>query len=254
MNEQPPAMKLAMNIRRLVHPWLKLLLLGLTAGHLAWGQVVIYQDFNGVNLDIPDNDAVGDSDEQTLTGLPNRITSLRVWIDVVANGSDPMFNGDLYVTLTLQDTPGYAVLLNRVGRREGNFAGYADSGFQVTFSDEAPSDVHLYRFELFGDHFQTLSGTDDPGSLTGLWQPYGRRVDPLQLLSTTPRDAMLSSFVGLDPNGLWTLHLADLAKGGLAQLAGWGLEITAVPEPEETLVVTALLLAAGAMGWRRRRR
>ncbi len=242
-----------MNHCRFVH-WLgRLFLLGFAAGHLAWGQVVIYQaDFDGVNLDIPDNNAAGDSNEQTLTGLPNRITALRVWIDLAARDGQPMFNGDLQVTLTLQDTAGYAVLLNRVGRREDNFAGYGDSGFQVTFSDDAPGDVHIYRFELSGSHLTTLSGTDDPAPLTGLWQPDGRIADPSQVVIGSSRDALLSSFVGLDPNGLWTLHLADLGNTGLARLTGWGLEITAVPEPEETLAVTALVLTAAAIGWRRR--
>lgn len=39
------------------------------------------------------------------------------------------------------------------------------------------------------------------------------------------------SYNGLNPNGTWTLFIADLSGGGQSQLVSWELDITAVPEP-----------------------
>jgi hypothetical protein len=40
-----------------------------------------------------------------------------------------------------------------------------------------------------------------------------------------PRTAFLSSFKGLDPNGEWTLFVADLSAGNISTLVSWGLNI-----------------------------
>jgi hypothetical protein len=39
------------------------------------------------------------------------------------------------------------------------------------------------------------------------------------------------SYNGLNPNGTWTLFIADLSAGAQSQLVSWELDITAVPEP-----------------------
>jgi hypothetical protein len=41
--------------------------------------------------------------------------------------------------------------------------------------------------------------------VSGTYQPDGRTTDPLTVLDTDPRMAMLSSFTGLDANVTWTL-------------------------------------------------
>ena len=48
---------------------------------------------------------------------------------------------------------------------------------------------------------------------------------------------MFSLFNGLDPNGVWTLYVADVSSGGEGTLVGWGLQITTVPEPESAALV-----------------
>jgi len=54
----------------------------------------------------------------------------------------------------------------------------------------------------------------------------------LVLSGTYQADGGLSGFNGDNPNGNWTLYFADtIAGGGNATLNGWGLDITAVPEP-----------------------
>src|SRR5262249_1201049 len=137
---------------------------------------------------------------------------------------DGGFNGDFYAYLR-HGASGFAVLLNRVGQTGANPFGYADSGFNVTFSDFAPNgDIHTY------------ANVTDPagGTLTGLWQPDG----PHDSLSSV-RDGMLSSFTGLDPKGDWTLFVADLSSVGVGTLANWSLTIEgpsqSVPDSGSTL-------------------
>ena len=41
----------------------------------------------------------------------------------------------------------------------------------------------------------------------------------------------LPIYNGLNPNGTWTLFIADLSSGGQSTLVSWELDIAAVPEP-----------------------
>jgi len=188
-------------------------LLGLTLS-TGWCQTPYTNLFPGINAPIPDGALTGWSDTRLVT-IPEVgvVSNLAVTL-TLAGG----FNGDLYAALTHDS--GYAVLLNRVGRTAANGAGYSDSGFTVTFGPGAPNDIHLY---------QGITGPVSP--LTGLWAADGRAVHPLAVLDTDPRTALLDSLVGLNPNGNWTLFLADVDGGGAqATLVGWGL-IIMVPEP-----------------------
>jgi subtilisin-like proprotein convertase family protein len=186
-----------------------------------------------VNSSIPDNDASGLS--STVTFASPQI-SLIEDVNVTLNISGG-FNGDLYTYLT--HSSGFTVLLNRVGRTTGNGLGYADAGFNVTLDDSASNnDIHSYRLV-----------TNPQGSaLTGTWSPDARNVDPSASLDSSPRSAFLGSFSGLDPNGTWTLFVADVSLGGISTFDSWGLQVVGVPEPS-ILVFTvvgslALLLSA----------
>ncbi len=207
-----------------------------------------------VNLDIPNNSLVGVTSQQTIAGMTGTVASVAVSLMFEARDGEPMFNGDLYVTLSHDS--GYAVLLNRVGRRDGFSAGYGDSGLNIILSDGAAADVHNYRLTLNGSHTVPLSLTDEPAALAGTWQPDGRNVDPFLVGISSARAAMLGSFFGLDPNGLWTLHVADVSGGGATTLREWGLVITAAPVPEagETVVMTAVALGLFGVWHRRRKR
>ncbi|HTH49950.1 MAG TPA: hypothetical protein VMB21_20725 [Candidatus Limnocylindria bacterium] len=209
--------------------------------------------FNGAvfpNLTVPDNSAVGVVSDLEVSGLTMPIASVQVHVSISAAGTDPMFNGDLYVVLS--HGTDQAILLNRVGRREGSLAGYADSGFEVTFSDSAAADVHDYRLTLNGSHSIPLSSTDTPAALTGTWQPDGRNVDPQSVTSTTIRTSSLSGFDSQDANGTWSLYLVDLSPGGQAKLNSWSLDIIAVPEPLETGLIVAGALTLWSVGRKRR--
>lgn len=201
-------------------------------------------------LAIPDLATSGLARNHVATGLDARFAydiTVRLVIEGTGFGA---FNGDYYAYLQHETPDGadsrLAVLLNRVGRSSASPSGYSESGFQVTLSDGAAWDIHRYQVSL---------GGAIEGPLTGTWQPDGRRVDPAVSLDTSPRTAPLEPLGALDPNGSWTLFVADLEAGGTGRLVEWevrGTPRSIVPEPQTW---SLLALGAGVMGlaWRRRR-
>ena len=179
----------------------------------------------GLPVTIPDNSPTGYQNSITAGGIPGTIMDVTVTLNITGG-----FNGDLYVALDYDNTT--AVLLNRVGLSAVNSVGYPNTGFNITLDDSAANDVHFYQAVSY-----TLNGS---GQLTGPWQPDGRLISPLSsgaAIAGAARGNMLAGFDGMDPNGTWTLFAADLSPGGISTLAGWGLAITAVPEPNAAALV-----------------
>jgi hypothetical protein len=192
------------------------------------------------------------ADSQTIATTATLVESVRVTLDIAGAGSGA-FNGDLYAYLYHDNC--VAVLLNRPGRTALETSGYADNGLaSVTFDDLAPNgDVHEYRLTLSGNAASPLSPA--PAPLSGTWAPDGRMVDPALVLNTDQRSAPLSSFQGTNPNGNWTLFVADLEIGGTAKLLEWQLQVAVVPEPAQHGIAAGtilLLLAAARFAWNRR--
>jgi hypothetical protein len=208
--------------------------------------------FSAGLLAVPDNSAAGVTHVPVVSGVPGVVESLQLNLTISPRGAEPMFNGDLVVTLSHES--GYAVLLNRVGRREGSTLGYADNGFSITLSDLAAADIHTYRTTVTGNELTPISSANPAAPLTGSWQTDGRTADPGTVLTTSPRITTLGTFAGLNPNGEWTLFISDLGGGGLAQLDSWSLEFTVVPEPESTALIIGAGLVAGALVRRRLQR
>ena len=68
-----------------------------------------------------------------------------------------------------------------------------------------------------------------------------------QLLGEWSAHSGLGSFLGLDPNGSWSLFIADYSGGGVTTVQSWGLQMDIVAVPEvETWVAAALAGAFGA--------
>jgi subtilisin-like proprotein convertase family protein len=168
---------------------------------------------------VPDGSPIGLPITTNLTGMSGPISSLTMSLNVSGG-----YNGDLYAYLA-GPNGGFAVLLNRVGvSGSATMFGYSDAGLNVTFSDAAANDIHFY---------QNVGGYDITSG-TAAWQPDGRNLDPQSdpnLISSAPQTALLNSFAGQNPNGTWTLYLADVSSGGHSTLNSWGLDITTVPEP-----------------------
>jgi subtilisin-like proprotein convertase family protein len=201
----------------------------LLAGLSTIAQAAVVFNWTGSQI-IPDHDASGVAFSFNLSDPATSITDIAVTLDIAGG-----FNGDLYAYLSHGD--GFAVLLNRVGRTAVNELGYSNPGFAVTLSGSAPVDLHLYQANS-----PFYNGNNQ---LTGLWAADGRDVDPgssRAALDGAARDATLSIFHGLNPNGDWTLFFADVSAGGISTLNSLSVEITAVPEPKQTVVVVTIVL------------
>ncbi|MBI5383957.1 MAG: Ig-like domain repeat protein [Verrucomicrobia bacterium] len=199
----------------------------------------VLETFSVTNLNkpVPDGNAAGLSDHQTVNTAITEITALRVRLRVAGE-----FNGDLYgyVRHVRNGVTNFCVLLNRPGRTAPLPSGYGDAGFDVTFDDAAATgDIHAYRNVVV----PTIGAP-----LAGSWRPDGRSLDPGLSLDTTPATTSLASFNGTNPNGEWTLYLADLESGGTNRLVSWALEITGRAVPALTWPTPADLVYGTALG------
>lgn len=201
------------------------------------------ESYSFTNLDksVPDGNGAGMSDAWAVSSAIRAITGVRVRLHIAGE-----FNGDLYGYLRHAQgaTTNLCVLLNRPGRRVVNAAGYQDPGLDVVFDDAALSgNIHAYA---------SVTNIPPGMPLTGTWQPDGRKVDPTQVLDTTPITTTLSGFNGGDASGTWTLFLADMACGGTNMLVSWGLDVSglalpAVTWPTPADIVYGTVLGAGQL-------
>jgi len=214
------------------------LLLAATAG----AQIITTNTFSQtVNAPIPMNNPNGYNTAITVSGITGTIIGLNVFLNVT-NG----YNGDLYVFL--DDAFGTkAVLLNRTGISGSEAFGYGDSGFDITFNTAATNDIHFY---------QTMTYTlNSAGQLTGIWGADGRDINPESSPSafdSAATNATLSLDMNDNPNGDWTIFVADLNNGYPSSLISWGIQILTVPEPS-SLAICGLFTASLLLVRRRRK-
>jgi subtilisin-like proprotein convertase family protein len=197
---------------------LKLLTVLLVGFCLSARSGIIYSPYaNGG--DIPDGGPVGLSATATASGLAPIISGITVNLNISGG-----YNGDLYAYLSYDGV--LVPLLNHVGVGTGNSFGYGNTGFDVTLGSSGANNIHFY---------QNYSPTyNSSGQLTGTWQPDGRAINPQSAPTAfdAPGTVTFAALNGLNPNGTWTLFIADLSSGGgQSQLVSWSLGITAVPEP-----------------------
>ena len=203
------------------------LLIGVAVVLASTTQGAMY-NYGGSAYDIPDGSAMGVSSQITVGGEQNSLSHVAVTLDVSGG-----YNGDLYAYLSYGGA--LMPLVNRVGAGSAPATttafGYGDSVLRLVLTDSgANGDIHLYQ------QSSGYAGSIADGSST--WTPDGRNIRP-DVSTPAQFDAAASSrltfdttFGGMNPNGTWTLYFADVsAGGGQTVLNGWGLEITAVPEP-----------------------
>lgn len=180
---------------------------------------------------IPDNNASGAAFAFNFnTPTPSMISGLT--IDLTIAGG---WNGDLYAYLSHGSS--FSVLLNRIGRTTLNPDGSSTSGMTVQFGDGYLTDVHNFA----------------GSSLAGNFAADGRNVNPLTAVDTDPRTAPLTSFLGADPNGLWTLFFADLAPGGNSTVKNFTVTVS-LPDAGGTaalLLGMVPVLGLARRAWRR---
>jgi subtilisin-like proprotein convertase family protein len=192
------------------------LLTAILALGVTFARGAIVYDYSNTAFDIPDGSPIGSSASVNVSGAGASLTDVRVTVNISGG-----YNGDLYAYLSYNGTA--VTLLNRVGVGSGSTFGYSDSGFAVTFASSG-SDIHYYNAN---------TPTFANGQLTGTWQADGRTISPFASASSfdsAPR-LNLSTFNGINPNGTWTLFIADVSGGAQSRLESWDLDLTAVPEP-----------------------
>jgi subtilisin-like proprotein convertase family protein len=214
----------------------------LLSGLPAFGQVILTSSWTG-SQDIPDNDPSGVAYNFSLSDPATLIQNVEVTLNFSGG-----YNGDLYASLSQGTSGGFSVLLNRVGVTAANPDGYGNTGFSVTLSGSALNDIHNY---------QNLSPSyNGSGQLTGTYAADGRNIDPASSGSTfdsASRDATLTTFNGTNPNGNWTLFIADRSGGSISTLTGYTVSVAAVPEPVETCLVMGAVLGLTAIVMKKRK-
>jgi subtilisin-like proprotein convertase family protein len=194
------------------------------------------------NIAIPDANPTGITSTLTVGGMSGVTTNLTVNLDITGG-----FSGNLYAYL-ISPTGTMVVLVNRAGENSGNYFGYSDAGYNVTFDNSSTTNIHNY---------QTFSPTfNGSGQLTGTWATDSRTISPLatpSAFNAAPTGNTLANDYGANPNGSWTLFVADLSGGGQSTLVSWGLTIVTVPEPQTWTILGGGLAASWLMIRRRQK-
>jgi hypothetical protein len=186
------------------------------------------QTFSSGTIDqlIPDGDLSGFASQIDISVPYSDLTQLTLTLDIA--GDPTAYNGDYYAYL--QFGSGLDVLLDHIDTPPTY--GSSGNGINVTFADGNPN---------------IGTAAYSAGSLlTGTYAP--------QSDGASTGSGLLGTFGGVDPNGQWTLFIADTAKGGQGELVDWSITMAGVPDNGSTMTYLGLSLAAmAAYSWRQRR-
>jgi len=190
-------------------------LLALSVWLPSWAGTYPLGSVNGsgesLNLEVPDGNPCGMVSMIDVSGAGRLLSHLTVTLNISGG-----YNGDLYAYVRCNGK--LVVLLNRVGADSDNAFGSSDTGLRNVTLSSSGGDVH----------WASAGGA----VLTGNFQADGRQINPLPSSAGFNAKATVTldgSFAGENPNGTWTLFIADLSGGGINTLEGWSLDITTVP-------------------------
>lgn len=170
---------------------------------------------------VPDNNLSGWSDTRNVSTMPAG-TLQGIAVNLSLNSG---WTGDLYAYLV--HSSGFAVLLNQVGT-PGQPFGYGAGTMNVTLVDGL-----AWNGNAISGNIHSYGG----GNVGGYWNPDN---------PNTPGNS-LGSFLATNPNGTWSLFIADLSLGGVTTVQNWGLQMDIVAVPEvESWAAAALAGAFGA--------
>lgn len=193
--------------------------------------------YEGASYAVPDGNPSGVWTRVTVSNLPPVLTDLSVTLHLTGG-----YNGDLYAYLNHEGS--LVPLLNRIGVSGGNPFGFTGAGMEVVLSDSAAANIHA-------------AGN---GILTGMYRPDGQSTNPLSASGSFAAAGgaitLNGTFGGTNPNGAWTLFLADVVSGGNASVVNtWSLTIATIPEPSFlSLQALGLFVGCVAFGWQKRNR
>lgn len=161
------------------------------------------------------------------------LTEVRVGLNLVGLEEGSGFASEMFVSLN-KDLSVTSVLLNQVGRTDGDPLGFGYNGWNVAFRDGATGgDVH---------EASLVSGV-----LTGEFEPDGR-ANATGVL----RPLLLNVFNSGPGNGDWRLSIGDLEAGGTMRIESWSLTLTGDTEVPEAgtwaaVVTLGIILAFRAL-------
>jgi subtilisin-like proprotein convertase family protein len=193
----------------------KLLIFTTVLASAVAANAIIYTTNFTVGTAVPDNNYSGWVNSQTIAGQSGTIANGSLLVSLELTDG---WNGDLYAYL-VHDT-GFAVLLDRVGYTESGY-GFGTAGMDVWLTDAAGQ-----------------------GSIETIASPLATGT-----YSRSDYAGSLSSFDGLNPNGTWSLFVADLNGGGVSTVQSWGLQMDIVAVPEVEAWIAAALAAAFGAFW-----
>jgi MYXO-CTERM domain-containing protein len=148
-------------------------------------------------------------------------------IDIMINGLQHTWAGDLLMTLQFNGGPGVN-FVNRPGVPATTFGDSTNYGANYTFTDAGPLALDLEAaLAPLGDNDVLPPGTYfDPGG-----------------------SSLGAAFAGQNAAGTWTLTITDLAVGDVGSFTNWNFCVVAVPAPG----AAGLLMLGGLVAARRRR-
>jgi subtilisin-like proprotein convertase family protein len=162
---------------------------------------------NPINMSVPDGNPVGiiSTINVNISSWADSLNSLTMTLNISGGN-----NGDLRAYLSYGGQ--IVTLLDRPGVTHINLVGYTDTGFGVTLRDGSYGNLNTC-----GGSSNT---TTSDGQVTGTYNP-------------ASGSTAFASYNGLNPNGNWTLFIADMSGGDISfsQLDSWSLTFNAVPEP-----------------------